>query len=132
MFAYPDRKMIASVSGSILPHVQVERFGPSLGGDLNIQQFRMIAAELGSHNRIADITGIIQPDGWMVRRLNLVTRYSRRCCSTRSIHHTRCASELVLSAPWQIIGAIDAVDGVLLLGLITSFMITVMQVWWPM
>ena len=66
MFAYPDRKMIASVSGSILPHVQVERFGPSLGGDLNIQQFRMIAAELGSHNRIADITGIIQPDGWML------------------------------------------------------------------
>ena len=66
MFAYPDRKMIASVSGSILPHVQVERFGPSLGGDPNIQQFRMIASELGSHNRIADITGIIQPDGWMV------------------------------------------------------------------
>jgi hypothetical protein len=44
-FGYPDRKMIAEVSGSILPHVQVERFGPSLGGDPNIQQFHMVASE---------------------------------------------------------------------------------------
>ena len=66
MFALPDRKMIAAVSGSILPHVKVERFGPSLSGDPQIQQFRMIASEVGSHQRVADITGIIQPDGWMV------------------------------------------------------------------
>lgn len=66
MFARPDRKMIATVSGSILPHVKVERFGPSLGGDPRIQQFRMVASEIGSHNRVADITGIIQPDGWMI------------------------------------------------------------------
>jgi hypothetical protein len=66
MFALPDRKMVASVSGSILPHVKVERFGPSLGGDPNIQQFRMIASEVGGHMRIADITGIIQPSGWMI------------------------------------------------------------------
>src|SRR5215469_7836757 len=66
MFAWPDRKMIAAVSGSILPHVHVERFGPSLGGDPQIQQFRMIASELRGNHRIADITGIIEPDGWMV------------------------------------------------------------------
>ena len=66
-FAYPDRKMIAEVAGSILPHVQVERSGPSLGGDPNTQQFRMIATELGRHKkRMAEITGIIQRDGWMV------------------------------------------------------------------
>jgi hypothetical protein len=64
-FALPDRKMVATVSGSILPHVKVERFGPSLGGDPQIQQFRMIASEIGNHQRIANITGIIQPDGWM-------------------------------------------------------------------
>src|SRR5215471_1129530 len=66
MFEWPDRKMIATVSGSILPHVQVERFGPSLGGDPQIQQFRMIASEIGGRSRIADITGIIQPNGWMI------------------------------------------------------------------
>jgi hypothetical protein len=65
-FARPDRKMIATVSGSILPHVRVERFGPSLGGDPQIQQFRMIASEISGHRRIADITGIIQPNGSMV------------------------------------------------------------------
>ena len=66
MFARPDRKMIAVVSGSILPQVKVERFGPSLGGDPNVQQFSMIASEIGSQQRIANITGIIQPSGWMI------------------------------------------------------------------
>jgi hypothetical protein len=66
MFALPDRKMIATVSGSIVPHVKVERSGLSLGGDPQIQEFRMIASEIGHHGRIADITGIIQPSGWMI------------------------------------------------------------------
>jgi hypothetical protein len=66
MFARPDRKMIARVSGTILPHVKAERFGRSLGGDPNIQQFSMIASEIGSHQRMANITGIIQPSGWMI------------------------------------------------------------------
>jgi hypothetical protein len=66
MFALPDRKMIATVSGSIVPHVKVERFGPSLGANPQIQEFRMIASEIGHHGRIANITGIIQPDGWMI------------------------------------------------------------------
>jgi hypothetical protein len=66
MFALPDRKMTATVSGSILPHPKVERSGPSLSGDPQVQQFRMIASEIGRHQRIADITGIIQPDGWMI------------------------------------------------------------------
>ena len=65
-FALPDRKMVAAVSGSILPHVKAERFGRSLSGDPRIQQFRMIASETGHHQRIANITGIIQPDGWMI------------------------------------------------------------------
>ena len=66
MFAWPDRKMIATVAGSILPHPKVERSGPSLSGDPQIQQFRMIASEIGNHQRIANITGIIQPNGWMI------------------------------------------------------------------
>jgi hypothetical protein len=66
MFARPDRKMIAAVSGTILPHVNAERFGRPLSGNPNIQQFSMIASEIGSHYRIANITGIIQPNGWMI------------------------------------------------------------------
>jgi hypothetical protein len=66
MFAWPDRKMIATVSGSIVPHVKAERSGRSLGGDPQIQQFRMIASEIHDHQRIANITGIIQPNGWMI------------------------------------------------------------------
>jgi hypothetical protein len=66
MLRLPDRKMIATVSGSIVPHVKAERFGPSLSGDPKIQEFRMIASEIGHQGRIANITGIIQPDGWMI------------------------------------------------------------------
>src|SRR5690242_4017771 len=43
--ALPGRKMTATVSGSILPHPKVERSGPSLSGDPQVQQFRMIASE---------------------------------------------------------------------------------------
>ena len=64
-FALPDRKMVATVAGSIVPHVKVERSGPALGGDPRIQQFRMIASEIGHKRRVANITGVIQPDGWM-------------------------------------------------------------------
>jgi hypothetical protein len=66
MLALPDRKMIARVAGTILPHAKAERFGKSLSGDPNIQQFSMIASETGGNQRIANITGIVQPDGWMI------------------------------------------------------------------
>ena len=65
-FALPDRKMIATFAGSILPHVKAERFGRSLGANPQIQEFRMIASETSKHQRIANITGVIQPDGWMI------------------------------------------------------------------
>jgi len=65
-FALPDREMVAAFSGSILPHVKAERFGPSLGSNPQIQEFRMIASETSKRQRIANITGIIQPDGWMI------------------------------------------------------------------
>jgi hypothetical protein len=65
-FALPDRKMKATVSGSILPHEEGQRSGASLGGDPRIRQFRMIASEMRTHNCIANVTGIIQPDGWII------------------------------------------------------------------
>ena len=45
---------------------------------------------------------------------------------------TRGASGLVLPLRWQMLGAIEAANGVLLFGLTTAFTFTVMQVWWPM
>ena len=65
-FALPDRKMVAMFAGSILPHVKAERFGRSLDSNLQTQEFRMIASETSHNQRIANITGIIQPDGWMI------------------------------------------------------------------
>jgi hypothetical protein len=44
---------------------------------------------------------------------------------------TRGASGLVIGAPWRMMGAMEAVDGVLLFGLTTAFLFAVMQVWWP-
>jgi len=45
---------------------------------------------------------------------------------------TRGVSGLVLPTPWQMLGAIEAENGVLLFGLTTAFMFAVMQAWWPM
>jgi hypothetical protein len=45
---------------------------------------------------------------------------------------TRGESGLVLPARWQMLGAIEAANGVLLFGLTTAFMFNVMQVWFPL
>jgi hypothetical protein len=85
MLAWPDRKMVARVSGSIVPHVKAERSGRALGSDPQIQEFRMTASEIGHHGRIANTTGIIQPTGvWLqpLRGQAWFARASRcRCLS---------------------------------------------------
>jgi hypothetical protein len=45
---------------------------------------------------------------------------------------TRGESGLVLPAPWQMLGAIEAANGVLLFGLTTAFMFAVVQIWLPL
>ena len=45
---------------------------------------------------------------------------------------TRGASELTLQRPWQIMGALESVDGMLLFGVSTAFLFAVMQVFWSM
>jgi hypothetical protein len=44
---------------------------------------------------------------------------------------TRGASGVVLGRQWRMMGAMEAVDGVMLFGITTAFLFTVMQVWWP-
>jgi hypothetical protein len=45
---------------------------------------------------------------------------------------TRGASGLILQRPWQIMGALEAVDGMLLFGVTTAYIFAVMQVNWSM
>ena len=45
---------------------------------------------------------------------------------------TRGASGLTLQRHWQMMGALEAVDGMLLFGVSTAFIFAVMRVYWPM
>ena len=45
---------------------------------------------------------------------------------------TRGASGLTLQRHWQMMGALEAVDGVLLFGVSTAYMFAVMQIYWSM
>ncbi|MGB8174186.1 MAG: hypothetical protein WCF29_04120 [Pseudolabrys sp.] len=45
---------------------------------------------------------------------------------------TRGASALTLQRPWQMMGALEAVDGMLLFGVSTAYLFSVMQVYWSM
>ena len=45
---------------------------------------------------------------------------------------TRGASGLTLQRPWHLMGALEAVDGMLLFGVSTAFLFSVMQEYWAM
>ena len=45
---------------------------------------------------------------------------------------TRGASGLMLEHPWRLTGALEAVDGMLLFGISTAYIFTVMQTYWPL
>jgi hypothetical protein len=45
---------------------------------------------------------------------------------------TRGASGLTLHRPWQLMGALEAMDGMLLFGVSTAYIFAVMQRYWPM
>jgi hypothetical protein len=45
---------------------------------------------------------------------------------------TRGASGLTLQRPWQMMGALEAVDGMLLFGISTAYLFAVMQMYWSM
>jgi hypothetical protein len=45
---------------------------------------------------------------------------------------TRGASGLTLQPPWQMMGALEAVDGMLLFGVSAAYIFAVMQVYWSM
>ena len=45
---------------------------------------------------------------------------------------TRCASALALRQHWQILGALEAVDMMLMFGISTEFIFALMQGYWPL
>jgi hypothetical protein len=45
---------------------------------------------------------------------------------------TRGASGLVLERHWRMMGALEATDGMLLFGISTAFIFTMMQAYWPL
>ena len=45
---------------------------------------------------------------------------------------TRGASGLMLERHWRLMGALEAVDGMLLFGISTAYIFTVMQAYWPL
>ncbi len=45
---------------------------------------------------------------------------------------TRGASGVTISQHWQMMGALEAVDGMLLFGISTAFIFAVMQLYWPL
>ena len=44
----------------------------------------------------------------------------------------RGASGLTLERPWQLIGALEGIDGMLLFGISTAFIFAIMQAYWPL
>jgi hypothetical protein len=69
MVSWDNRKVVAMVTGTIMPLVQVERFGKPLGGDPKSRTFKGIATELGGQNRSANISGTIEQNGWLSANL---------------------------------------------------------------
>jgi len=56
---------VARVAGAIDPLLQVERFGKPLGGSPHTRTFHMIATEVDGRNRVANVTGTIEQNGWL-------------------------------------------------------------------
>jgi hypothetical protein len=65
MVAWDNQKVVAMITGTIMPLVQVERFGKPLGGNPQSRTFQGIATEVGGQNRVANLSGTIEQSGWL-------------------------------------------------------------------
>jgi hypothetical protein len=65
MVAWDNRKVVAMVTGAITPLVRTERFGKPLGDNPQSRTFGGIASEVGGQNRVANISGSIEANGWL-------------------------------------------------------------------
>ena len=65
MVAWDNRKVVAMVTRTIMPPVQVERFGKPPSGNPQSWTLQAIATVVGGQNRVANISGTIEPNGWL-------------------------------------------------------------------
>ena len=65
MVAWDNRKVVAMVTGTIVPLVQVERYGKPLGGNPQSRTFEGIATEVGGQHRVVNFSGTIEANGWL-------------------------------------------------------------------
>ena len=70
MVAWENKKVVAVFTGAITPLVQVERFGKPLGGDPQSRTFGGIATEIGGQNRVANISGTVEQNGWLTANID--------------------------------------------------------------
>jgi hypothetical protein len=107
---------------------------------------RLAARSLGLWNAIPIVVGVIGVVGLLLATLHgleaaiwavaylwlgaLDTPLEAMLFSVDSMA-TRGASGLVLHQHWQMMGALEAVDGMLLFGISTAYIFTTMQLYWP-
>ena len=70
MVAWENKKVVAVFTGAITPLVQVERFGKRLGGDPQSRTFGGVATEVGGQNRVANISGTVEQNGWLTANID--------------------------------------------------------------
>ena len=70
MVAWENRKVVTVFTGAITPLVQVERFGKRLGGDPQSRTFGGVATEVGGQNRVANISGTVEQNGWLTANID--------------------------------------------------------------
>lgn len=70
MVAWENRKVVAVFTGTIVPLVQVERFGKPLGGHPQSRTFGGIATEIGGQHRVANISGTVEQNGWLTANID--------------------------------------------------------------
>jgi len=66
LIAWDNRKTVAAVAGAIVPNINVERNTTQPANPVpQAQEYEMMVTEIGGQNRIANVTGTIEPNGWM-------------------------------------------------------------------
>ena len=65
------------------------------------------------------------------QRIRGLARSTRRQMQSSTLL-TRSARAVALEHPWRMMGALEAVDGMLLFGISTAYIFAVMQAYWPL
>jgi hypothetical protein len=66
LLAWDNRKTVASVAGAIVPNINVERNAQQpTNPNPQAQEYEVMVTEIGGQNRLANVTGTIEPNGWL-------------------------------------------------------------------